>query len=226
MGDALQKNELAQLILAVLEKSGTPLLARQVAENICKQTGIKIRRKDVNGCLYGSILKNQVVQVANYRWTLKTQTGKITIDQLGTNESIPLSDSGSPNKGVEINTQNKATLFERLDESISVESVRRDLKFSFKEGDLSGPFVFDVRNSMNQLDIRLNTAHPANQGLENLFNIPSSENGNPALRTLKLLLKAWAKLEDDAEGQRRQALEDARLDWGRIARDLIQEADD
>jgi hypothetical protein len=42
-----------------------------------------------------------------------------------------------------------------------------------------------------------------------------------------LLLSAWARLEDEAAGSgRKQHLEDARQDWGRLARDFLQAANE
>lgn len=53
-------------------------------------------------------------------------------------------------------------------------------------------------------------------------NVPES----PALKGLKLLLTAWARMEDEATGDRKIELDDTRAEWGRIARDFLREADD
>ena len=51
-----------------------------------------------------------------------------------------------------------------------------------------------------------------------------TERLNRALDGLKLLLMAWARYEDEQpDGTLRQRTQDARLDWGRIARSFLQE---
>ena len=44
-----------------------------------------------------------------------------------------------------------------------------------------------------------------------------------SLSGLKLLLMAWARYEDEQpDGKRRQAAQDSRVDWGRIARQFLE----
>lgn len=44
-----------------------------------------------------------------------------------------------------------------------------------------------------------------------------------SMEGLKLLLMAWARYEDEQlDGKRRQAAQDARTDWGRVARDFLE----
>jgi hypothetical protein len=44
-----------------------------------------------------------------------------------------------------------------------------------------------------------------------------------SLKGLKLLLAAWARYEDEQpDGKRRQDTQDARVDWGRIARQFLE----
>ena len=71
----------------------------------------------------------------------------------------------------------------------------------------------------------LNENHPARDGLFELLKNEEGEADFPALKSLKLLLEAWARMEDEASGPRKQALEDIRSDWGRMARDFLQEAE-
>jgi hypothetical protein len=44
------------------------------------------------------------------------------------------------------------------------------------------------------------------------------ENANTAL---KLLLEAWARMEDEETGEMKHKLRDVRDDWGRVARDFL-----
>jgi hypothetical protein len=108
---------------------------------------------------------------------------------------------------------------------MAIDAVRSDVKFVFKEGYVPGPVMFDIRSRAGKLFVVLNDQHPAKEGLFELLN-ESEENSSRALKALKLLLEAWARLEDEAENKQRQVLADVRSDWGRIARDFLQEAAD
>lgn len=71
-----------------------------------------------------------------------------------------------------------------------------------------------------------------------LFDVVSGDAANPQVKinsrhrafqnghSLELLLKAWASMEEDAWDKRRQLLQDVRMDWGRAARDLIQDGNE
>ena len=85
--------------------------------------------------------------------------------------------------------------------------------------------MFDIRSKAGKLFVILNDMHPAKEGLFELLN-ENDEDSSRALKALKLLLEAWARLEDEAEAKQRQVLADVRADWGRIARDFLQEAAD
>ena len=85
--------------------------------------------------------------------------------------------------------------------------------------------MFDIRSRAGKLFVILNDRHPAKDGLFELLH-EDEEGSSQALKALKLLLEAWARLEDEAEAKQRQVLEDVRSDWGRIARDFLQEAAD
>lgn len=109
---------------------------------------------------------------------------------------------------------------------IAVEWARTPSKFLFKEASVPGPTIFDIRSRAGKIFVILNSNHPARDGLFEVLKDEDGTNDTPALSSLKLLLEAWARLEDEAGPKRRQALEDVRLDWGRIARDFLQEAEE
>ncbi len=108
---------------------------------------------------------------------------------------------------------------------IAVEWAKSDTKFVFKVGDVPGPAFFDIRSRAGKIFVIVNNLHPAKDGLFELLKDGDGVNDTPALSSLKLLLEAWARLEDEANPKRRQILEDIRTDWGRIARDFLQEAE-
>ncbi len=108
---------------------------------------------------------------------------------------------------------------------IAVEWAKSDTKFVFKDGDVPGPAFFDIRSRAGKIFVIVNNLHPAKDGLFELLKDGDGVNDTPALSSLKLLLEAWARLEDEANPRRRQMLEEIRVDWGRIARDFLQEAE-
>ena len=110
---------------------------------------------------------------------------------------------------------------------IAVEYVRSNVKFLFQEADIPGTAMFDVRLKAGTIIILINAKHPAREHFFDLLKQDGAEVDSPAQTALKLLLSAWARLEDEAAGSgRKQILEDARADWGRLARDFLQAANE
>lgn len=107
---------------------------------------------------------------------------------------------------------------------IAVEYVKKNIKYLFQDAPVPGAAIFDIRFKKGTVIILINTRHPA---CDLLFDIlKDHDEDTPALTALKLLLTAWARLEDEAGDARRQQLEDVRSDWGRIARDFLQATKD
>jgi hypothetical protein len=110
---------------------------------------------------------------------------------------------------------------------IAVEYVKSNAKFLFQEAEIPGTAMFDVRLKGGTIIILINRKHPAHEHFFDLLKQEGSEVDTPAQKALKLLLSAWARLEDESAGSgRKQILEDARSDWGRFARDFLQAAND
>jgi len=109
---------------------------------------------------------------------------------------------------------------------------RNNLKYQFVESDYDGPAFFTVKPRGGKILISLNTNHPAYhkliEVLEQTTDSISIEDLQRRLinasEGLKLLLMAWARYEDEQpDGQRKTNSQDARQDWGRIAREFLQE---
>ena len=114
---------------------------------------------------------------------------------------------------------------------LAATTVNDSLKYVFAEAPLDIPAFFSVQPKGGALIITLNTEHaaydrlvdvlerdPANSSDEKL-----AERLNNALEGLKLLLMAWARYEDEqGTGQARERAQDARVDWGRIARRFLE----
>ena len=78
------------------------------------------------------------------------------------------------------------------------------------------------------LHVLLNQRHPA---YDHLFTLSETEEGtkddssDSALMGLKLLFCAWARMEDMADENRIAALEEVRFEWGRLAKDFLDNMD-
>jgi len=113
--------------------------------------------------------------------------------------------------------------------------IRRELKYEFSEVAIDTGELFTVRPSGGKLLIGLNTTHPAYDNFVSLLNPnPVEENVVSDIASLtdrlaksfeglKLLLYSWARYEDEqTDGVKKQRAQEARQDWGRVARQFFQ----
>ena len=114
---------------------------------------------------------------------------------------------------------------------LAATTVGDSLKYVFAEAPQDSPAFFSVQPKGGALIITLNTEHGAyNRLVDVLEQDPANETDanlverlNNALAGLKLLLMAWARYEDEqGTGQARERAQDARVDWGRIARRFLE----
>ena len=117
-------------------------------------------------------------------------------------------------------------------EQKAAEIIDSGLKFEIVEASLETPAFFSVKQVAGILKVTLNTAHPAYENLvevleedvEGVSPEDLSERLHNARDGLKLLLTAWARYEDEQpDGKRRAAAQDARTDWGRVARNFLSQ---
>jgi hypothetical protein len=104
--------------------------------------------------------------------------------------------------------------------------VRSDIKFHFEETELGSPAIFDIKSMAGKIFIKINARHPVTENLYEILKKEDLEQETPALRALKLMLMAWARLEDEAGEHRKIQLSDIRMDWGRMARDFLMAANE
>jgi hypothetical protein len=110
---------------------------------------------------------------------------------------------------------------------IALEHVRSGIKYVFQEASYDGPSFFSVASRGGTIIVNVNTQHPATKYLYELLETEESDPTTTALEALKLLLCAWARMEDESQGDRQRArLSDMRNDWGRITRDFLHAAHD
>lgn len=114
----------------------------------------------------------------------------------------------------------------------ATEVVSDGRKYEFYEADLATPELFTVRSKAGALLIGLNTAHPGYEHLVALMK-PQDDSEDPeklkvrmrqSYEGLKLLLEAWARYEDElTDPRKKEQAQNARLDWGRVARDFFRD---
>jgi len=117
---------------------------------------------------------------------------------------------------------------------LAAQTVNRGLKYTLTKSSLSSPAFFDVRSRGGSMIVSLNVDHPAykhsleilQQELDSLDESNLKESIANARKGLELLLFAWARYEDEQpDGKRRLQAQEVRWDWGRMARDFLDEAE-
>jgi hypothetical protein len=116
---------------------------------------------------------------------------------------------------------------------LAATAVDVSLKYVFAEAGLDSPAFFSVQPRGGALILTLNTLHPAYSRLVDVLERDRTDQSseslqqrlNNALDGLKLLLMAWARYEDEQDSMKRQVAQEARVDWGRIARRFLDRND-
>lgn len=115
---------------------------------------------------------------------------------------------------------------------LAATTISDNLKYSFVDADLETAAFFSVKPKGGAILVTLNTNHPAYTNLIEVLedDVENVDTERLKLRLaksqkgLKLLLAAWARYEDEQpDGKRRQDTQDARVDWGRIARQFLED---
>lgn len=118
---------------------------------------------------------------------------------------------------------------------LAAQTVGRGLKYTIVKSNSSSPAFFDVKPRGGAIIISLNVDHPAYKHLVELLQSDVENIDESELRTrliaaregLELLLMAWARYEDEQpDGRRRTQAQDARWEWGRMAREFLMDEDD
>jgi hypothetical protein len=106
------------------------------------------------------------------------------------------------------------------------------LKYSFVDADIESTAFFSVKSKGGKILISLNTSHPAyhklvevlDESIEGASQEDLQRRLSNASEGLKLLLMAWARYEDEQpDGKLKTSAQESRQDWGRIARQFLQE---
>lgn len=112
---------------------------------------------------------------------------------------------------------------------LAARTISNGLKYAFADASVETAAFFSVKPKAGVITVILNTDHPVydklvdilEEDVDNADIATLRERLTNSLDGLKLLLSAWARYEDELEGPRKSAAQDARADWGRIARDFL-----
>jgi hypothetical protein len=102
--------------------------------------------------------------------------------------------------------------------------VSEKYKYIFVKGELPSPAFFDVRSESGMIVITINTKHRV---CDSLYDVLANEDGTPKdgdtaeLKAIKLLISAWARMEDESGLDKRRVLERTRFEWGTIAEEFF-----
>lgn len=116
-------------------------------------------------------------------------------------------------------------------QELAAQTVGRGLKYTIVKSSLNSPAFFDVKPRGGAIIISLNVNHPAYEHLVELLEEDVENSDVTELRTrlnsardgLELLIMAWARYEDEQpDGPRREKAQEARWDWGRMAREFLR----
>ena len=119
---------------------------------------------------------------------------------------------------------------EQTANELAAATVSSNLKYTFADAELETDAFFSVRPKGGAIIIALNTRHPAYDRLVEALeqDVDDSDASALSLRLanaadgLRLLLMAWARYEDELPNLQRQRAQDARSDWGRVARQFLE----
>jgi hypothetical protein len=203
-----------------------PLL--EIAQKIDSQLRIirrllKTQTKGTRGAnkRYGAPVAEKVATVATEERKKEGHSGKSDQDESKPKETrqheikVTLTEQG---------------LTEGQAEGLAAKTINDDSKYIFAEASLEDAAFFSVKSRGGAIIVTLNTNHPAYDKLVEVMekevdNVDAETLRNRlsnSLEGLKLLLMAWARYEDEQpDGKRRQAAQDTRVDWGRIARQFL-----
>ena len=180
---------------------------------------------------------------ANRQSNVRHSTGPSSAEQIATEATRSRVEQGfvgtSDGQEVSPEAQKKAEVTKSLEsEGVTNASevvdwiFKNNLKYSFVEAEFESSAFFSVKSKGGKIIVSLNTSHPAYDKLVEVLDEStdgvSQEELEQRLKNasdgLKLLLMAWARYEDEQpDGKLKTVVQESRQDWGRIARQFLQE---
>ncbi|GIK64263.1 MAG: histidine kinase [Chloroflexota bacterium] len=166
-----------------------------------------------------------------------TEVTRRRVEELGKQGTSDLQEEQQPLQ------QRKVEIIEKLveqgvaetqAEQIASQTIGRGFKYAKAIANLESPVFFDVSSRGGSILVSLNANHPAYEHLVELLEESVENSTEDELKSrltraregLELLLFAWARYEDEQiNAAARSRVQDARIDWGRIARDFLMNDD-
>ena len=108
----------------------------------------------------------------------------------------------------------------------AIELVQQGLNYNFEHSDLSGSQMFKVVSRGGILNVQLNINHAAYKFIR-VIEDEAAQTGNETIRDaaigIKVLLLAWARMEDEIEiPSKRMEFQDTGLDWGKMVHRVLE----
>ena len=108
----------------------------------------------------------------------------------------------------------------------AIELVQQGLNYNFEHSDLRGYEMFKVLSKGGILNVQLNINHAAYKFIRVIEN-EAAQTGNETIRDaaigIKVLLLAWARMEDEIElPARRMEFQDTGLNWGKMVHRVLE----
>jgi hypothetical protein len=104
--------------------------------------------------------------------------------------------------------------------------VNSQLKYYFSSVPYDGSSFFAIETRGGIMNINMNANHPLHKHLYDILDSEDSRVDQSTLIALKIMLQAWARMEDEAPAVQRDQFADLRNDWGRMTRDQLKVAFD
>ena len=175
--------------------------------------------------------KNRHIDLKNSAEQIATDATKERVEQGHTGTSDEQEKKSETEKKAEIT---KSLENEGITNAAEVVDwlFKNNLKYSFIDAEIESTAFFSVKSKGGKILISLNTSHPAYHKLVEVLDETTEGVAQDELERrltnasegLKLLLMAWARYEDEQpDGKLKTNAQEARQDWGRIARQFLQE---
>lgn len=221
-----------------------------ISDNTESADFLKILANDINNRLAAlrTLIKNQKINdKKKVRYSEQESLKGFESEQQGTDKTEQRKKEGftggSDEEEHKPSEEKKRALEEELegqglDKELAIDLsgkvVDAGLKYVFLESSIESSSFFSVKPKAGSIIITLNTEHPAYHQLLEVLEEGENDEDVSSLRErlknassgLKLLLMAWARYEDEQpDGKRREQAQDARQEWGKVARDFLRNDD-
>ncbi|QTR45751.1 hypothetical protein J9253_17425 [Thiothrix litoralis] len=110
--------------------------------------------------------------------------------------------------------------------AIKAKYIGKNDEFIFTSKKSTSPAFFDIFSKGRTIEVSLNENHPLFFDLNELlfFSMENKDHSSNlmARKVIDLMVASWAKYESEQpEGARKNKAEEARIDWGKHARDIL-----